>query len=501
MKVEHGASGNLSYILAGCLMSKVGGSFQLLVFVKSSLRVLMGKVGDTNCKIVVEHSQNVTFSHQEERNVVAALIEERQENRTEVVVQDKIEEEVEEESESRDSDNLKNVRSKVDVVTEDNIEEEGEESKISGAENLRKKRSKFDVVVEDKLDDVNEEIKSNSKRKRRKAEVLIEDKIDDDEEEANDNSERKRSKLDVEEGEMDLDKAREAENLKKKTKKISKEKEEEIHNNDKVIQEIENEILDYGKEYSCKHCDKTFTHSQSLWLHKKTHKNRKRERSPHHDSDAKHVQIDNAGKAKETDKHEKVVEVLVEVDVPTLEEGADVEEVNGDQEQKVGSKKSKTKKGNNQDHTLEEGAAFDDLSEADQRVRSKKNKKGNDQRAADKEDGLNSKKNLFEDEEYDSENVLKTVKKKMKMESTAKKIFVDETEDHGPKKNSKRESSAIKIIAETADTNEEAVQVENKNMMTKESIVMDSEYFNLHSQVDMKYPWLEFIEIILIVGG
>ena len=80
---------------------------------------------------------------------MAALIEERQENRTEVVVQDKIEEK--EGSKSRDSDNLKNVRSKVDVVTEDNIEEEGEESKISGAENLRKKRSKFDVVVEDKL--------------------------------------------------------------------------------------------------------------------------------------------------------------------------------------------------------------------------------------------------------------------------------------------------------------------------------------------------------------
>jgi len=66
MKVEHGASGNLSYILAGCLMSK------------------------------------------EERNVVAALIEERQENRTEVVVQDKIEEEEKEGSKSRDSDNLKN---------------------------------------------------------------------------------------------------------------------------------------------------------------------------------------------------------------------------------------------------------------------------------------------------------------------------------------------------------------------------------------------------------
>ena len=434
---------------------------------------------------------------------MAALIEERQENRTEVVVQDKIEEEEEEGSKSRDSDNLKNVRSKVDVVTEDNIEEEGEESKISGADNLRKKRSKFDVVVEDKLDDVEEDTRSNSKRKRRKADVLIGDKIDDDEEEANDDSERKRSKLDVEEGQVDLDKAREAENLKKKTKKISKEKEEEIHNNDKVIQEIENEILDYGKEYSCKHCDKTFTHSQSLWLHKKTHKNRKRERSPHHDSDAKHVQLEedsNAGKkAKETDKHEKVVEVLVEVDVPTLEEGADVEEVNGDQEQKVGSKKSKTRKGNNQNHTLEENADLDDVSkEPDQKVRSKKNKKGNDQKAADKEDGLNSKKDLFEDEEYDSE---KRVKKKMKIESTAKKIFVDETEDHGPKKNSKRESSAIKIIAETEDTNEEAVQVENKKLMTKESIVMDSEYFNLHSQVDMKYPWLEFIEIILIVGG
>ena len=432
---------------------------------------------------------------------MAALIEERQENRTEVVVQDKIEEK--EGSKSRDSDNLKNVRSKVDVVTEDNIEEEGEESKISGAENLRKKRSKFDVVVEDKLDDVEEETKSNSKRTGRKAEVLIEDKIDDDEEEAKDNSERKRSNPDVEDDVVDLDKAREAENLKKKTKKISKEKEEEIHNNDKVIQEIENEILDYGKEYSCKHCDKTFTHSQSLWLHKKTHKNRKRERSPHHDSDAKHVQLDNAGKkANETGKHEKVVEVLVEVDVPTLEEGADVDEVSGDQEQKVGRKKSKTRKGNNQDRTLEEGADFDDVSkEPDQKVRSRKNKKGNDQKAADKEDGLNSKKNLFEDEEYDSENVPKTVKKKMKTESTAKKIFVDETEDHGPKKNSKRESSAIKIIAETADTNEEAVQVENKNMMTKESIVMDSEYFSLHSQVDMKYPWLESIEIILIVGG
>jgi len=259
---------------------------------------------------------------------------------------------------------------------------------------------------------------SNSQRKRRKAEVLIGDKIDDDEEEANDNSERKRSKLDVEDDEVDLDKAREAENLKKKTKKISKEKEEEIHNNDKVIQEIENEILDYGKEYSCKHCDKTFTHSQSLWLHKKTHKNRKRDRSPRHDSDPKLVQLEedsNAGKkAKETDKHEKVVEVLVEVDVPTLEEGADVDEVNGEQDQKVGSKK--TKKGNNQNHTPEEGADFDDLSEEpDQKVRSKKNKKGNDQKAADKENGLNSKKNLSVDEEYDSENVLKTVKKKMKI--------------------------------------------------------------------------------------
>lgn len=423
---------------------------------------------------------------------MAALIEERQENRAEVVVQDKIEEEEEEESKSRDDDNLKNVRSKVDFVSEDKSEEEGEESKIRSAENLRKKRSKFDVVVEDKLDDVEEETKSNLKRKRRKAEVLIEDKMDDDEEEAKDNSERKRSKLDVEDDEVDHDKARGAENLKKKTKKISKDKEDEIHNNDKVIEEIENEISDYGKEYSCKHCDKTFTHSQSLWLHKKTHKNRKRERSPHHDSDPKHVQLDNPGKkANETGKHEKVVEVLVEVDVPTLEEGADVEEVNGDQEQKVGSKKSKTRKGNNQNHTLEEGADFDDVSiEPDQNVRSKKNKKGNDQRAADKEDGLNSKKDLLEDEEYDSENVFKTVKKKMKMESTAKKIFVDETEDHVPKKNSKRES---KIIAETADTNEEAVQVENKKMMTKESIVMDSEYFSLHSQVDMKYPWLEYI--------
>ena len=85
---------------------------------------------------------------------MAALIEERQENRTEVVVQDKIEEEEKEESKSRDNDNLKNVRSKVDVVSEDNIDEEGEEGKISGADHLRKKRSKFDVVVEDKLDDV-----------------------------------------------------------------------------------------------------------------------------------------------------------------------------------------------------------------------------------------------------------------------------------------------------------------------------------------------------------
>ena len=84
MKVEHGASANLSYLLAGCLMSKVGAAYWKWI---SKNKYSIVQWFQTHLWF---QSPNINVLTKEERNVVSAIIEEREESKADAVIVEKV---------------------------------------------------------------------------------------------------------------------------------------------------------------------------------------------------------------------------------------------------------------------------------------------------------------------------------------------------------------------------------------------------------------------------